>query len=135
MALMNWESRFSVSIKEIDEQHKKLFEIINSLHDAMKAGKGKDALGKVLSELVNYTVYHFGTEEKMFQKYGYPETALHKKEHADLTKQATELKAKFEKDGGIITIEVMNFLRDWLNNHILKIDMKYIPFLKSKGVA
>lgn len=135
MALMNWESKFSVGIKEIDDQHKKLFDLINSLHDAMKAGKGKDALGKVLIELVNYTVYHFGTEEKLFQKYAYPETTAHKKEHADLTKQATELKAKFEKEGGAITIDVMNFLRDWLNNHILKIDMKYVPFLKSKGVS
>ena len=134
MALMNWESKFSVKIKEIDDQHKKLFDLINSLHDAMKAGKGKDALGKVLTELVDYTVYHFGTEEKLFQKYGYPETAAHKKEHEALKKQAGELKTKFEKEGGVITIEVMNFLRDWLNNHILKIDMKYSPFLNSKGV-
>ncbi|HEX8947628.1 MAG TPA: bacteriohemerythrin [Dissulfurispiraceae bacterium] len=134
MALMTWDGKFSVNIKEIDDQHKKLFDLVNNLHDAMKAGKGKEAVGKVLNELISYTVYHFGTEEKLFQQYGYPEQTKHKKEHEDLTKKATDLKGKFDKGDIAITIEVMNFLRDWLNTHILRTDKAYSAFLNGKGL-
>ncbi len=135
MALMTWDPKFSVNIREIDNQHKKLFELINNLHDSMKTGKGKEALGKILSELADYTVNHFSAEEKLFQTYGYPEQAQHKKMHTDLTKQVMDLKGKLDKGDVIITIEVMNFLKDWLNNHILVSDKKYSAFLNGKGVV
>jgi len=135
MALITWNENFSINITEIDSQHKKLIELINELHEAMKVAKGKDVMGNILSELVNYTVYHFGTEEKLFQKHGYPEYATHKKRHDDLTKQVKDTADKFNKGGNIITVEVMSFLKDWLQNHILTVDKRYAPFLSSKGVV
>lgn len=135
MALITWTENFSVQVQSIDDQHKKLIGLVNDLYDAMRAGKARDVLGKVLSELIDYTVYHFGTEEKLFVKYGYPEYKAHKKEHDDLTKQAVALKEKFDNGNMMITIEVMNFLKDWLNNHILGTDKKYGPFLSAKGVV
>jgi hemerythrin-like metal-binding protein len=135
MALITWNEKFSVNITEIDSQHKKLIELINELHEAMKVAKGQDVMGNILSELVNYTVYHFGTEEKLFQKHGYAEYITHKKEHDDLTKQVVAAADKFNKGGNIITVEVMNFLKDWLQKHILTVDKRYAPFLNSKGVV
>ena len=134
MPLFQWSQNLSVNIKEIDNQHKKLVELINLLHDSMKSGKGKDVMGKILTDLTNYTVYHFGTEEKLFQQYGYSEYSKHKKEHDDLTKQVLEIKAKFESGNTSITIEVMNFLKDWLSKHILYTDKRYSGFLNAKGV-
>jgi hemerythrin-like metal-binding protein len=134
MAFFEWGEKYSVNIKAIDDQHKKLIDILNNLFDSMKVGKAKDIMGKVLYELVDYTIYHFKTEEDLFRKYGYPELNRHKKEHDELTKQATELKNSFDKGETIITVEVMNFLKDWLNNHIIGTDKKYGPFLNSKGV-
>lgn len=138
MSLMTWnDNEFSVNIKLLDTHHKRLFGLVNDLHDAMKQGGAKDILGKVFSELIDYTVYHFRAEEELFQKYGYPEYAQHKKEHEDLTKQVLELKDKFDKDKlmCVLTIETMDFLKDWLKNHICGSDKKYGPFLNSKGVA
>jgi len=135
MALITWSENFSVNITEIDSQHKKLIALINELHEAMKVAKGKDVMGHILSELVNYTVYHFGTEEKLFQKYGYPEIVNHKKQHDDLTRQVMDTADKFNKGGNIITVEVMTFLKDWLQSHILRVDKRYAPFLNSKGVV
>jgi len=134
MALLVWTNSMSVNIKEIDEQHKRLVDLINQLHDAMKSGKGQEALGKILSELADYTVYHFGTEEKLFKQYGYPEYARHKKAHDDLTKQVMEIKKSFDAGSSVVTVEVMNFLKDWLTKHILDADKKYTPYLNSKGV-
>jgi hemerythrin len=134
MPLFQWTPELSVNVKEIDTQHKKLVDLINLLHDSMKSGKGKDVMGKVLKDLTDYTVYHFGTEERLFEKYGYIEYPQHKKEHDDLTKQVLEVKSKFESGQTTMTIEVMNFLKDWLNNHIKHSDKKYSAFLNSRGV-
>lgn len=135
MPLMTWDEKYSAGIDEFDAHHKKLFSLINTLHDGILAGKGKEVLGQVLSELVNYTVYHFRAEEGAFQKYGYPEQRQHKAEHDDLTKKAVDLQNKFDSGGIVLNTEVMNFLKGWLNNHILTIDMKYGPFLLSKMSA
>lgn len=135
MPLIVWSKNLSVDVKDVDEQHKKLFAIVNELHDAMTVGKGKEVLGKLLAELIDYTVYHFKTEEDLFKKYGYGEYLAHKSEHDKLAAQASEIKKKFDSGEMIISIEVMSFLKDWLNNHILRSDKKYTPFLNSKGVS
>lgn len=134
MAFMNWNDTFSVNIAEVDAQHKKLLGLLNELFDAMKVGKGREVVGKVLTDLIDYTVYHFDTEEKLFKRYNYPDYLPHKKEHDELTKRATALKTDFDKGKQVVTIEVMNFLKDWLNVHILQVDKKFGPFLNSKGV-
>jgi hemerythrin-like metal-binding protein len=135
MPLIQWAPKYSVNVREIDQQHQKLMALINELYDAMTAGHGKDVLSKVLGELINYTVYHFSFEEKLFDKHGYPETAAHKSEHEKLKATATDLKQKFDSGKGQITLEVMNFLKNWLNNHILGTDKKYTAFLNGKGVT
>lgn len=72
MALIQWDDSFSVKVAEIDQQHKRLIVMINELHDAMKQGKGKDALGKIINGLISYTATHFDTEERYFDQFEYP---------------------------------------------------------------
>jgi len=134
MSLLTWNEKYSVSVKELDNQHQKLFALVNELYDAMKVGKGNEVLGKILGELTEYTLYHFRNEENMFQKYNYPAQIAHKQEHDALTKKVAELKTKFAQGNSFITTEVMNFLKDWLNHHIMQEDKKYGPFLNQKGV-
>lgn len=134
MALITWKEAYSVNISEIDNQHKKLVGLINSLHDAMLAGKAKDIMSKTLSDLVDYTLYHFATEEKYFDKYNYPRSEAHKKQHSDLIEQVAALQKKHEDGERVLTIDVMNFLRDWLNDHIIGCDKGYGPYLNSKGL-
>ena len=135
MPLFEWSQELSVKIKKIDEQHKKLVDLINLLHDSMKEGKGRDVMGKVLTDLAEYTRYHFQTEEMLFEKYAYPGYLPHKREHDNLTDQVNELKAKFEQGDTVITMELMGFLKTWLNHHILESDQRYSLFLNSKGVV
>lgn len=134
MALISWTDRLLTNVKACDDQHKRLVSLVNDLHDAMTAGKGKDVLGKILGELVSYTDYHFKTEEQLFDRYSYPDAPKHKKEHQELTRKAKELKTRFEKGEVTISIEVMNFLSNWLKDHIMGSDKKYGPFLNDKGV-
>ncbi len=133
--LVSWNSDFAVEIHDVDEQHKKLFGLINKLYGAMKSGTTRDATAHILDELIEYTVYHFGNEERMFQKYNYPGHVQHKKLHDDLTAKVLAFKQDFIKGKSSVGIELMNFLKDWLQGHIMRTDKKYAPFLKKKGVA
>ena len=135
MALVSWQSHYSVNIKEIDKQHQQLVNIMNNLHDGMKQGKGKEVLSQVLNELINYTAFHFKTEETLFDKYSYPETTVHKRQHTDLVQQVLEFKENFDSGKKILTMEVMEFLKEWLTNHIVGSDRNYSVYLNNKGVV
>jgi len=134
MALIQWNDSLSVKVAEIDQQHKRLIAMINELHDAMKQGKGKDVLGKIINGLSSYAVMHFSTEEKYFDRFGYPETESHKKKHVAFVKKVLEFKDGFEKGELNLTLNVMNFLSDWLKNHIMGTDKKYSQFFNEKGL-
>jgi hemerythrin len=132
---MTWNDKLSVGVNVIDDDHKKLVGMVNELYDAITAGKGKEALAKILDGLVNYTKVHFDREEQFFAKTAYPAAAARKKEHDDLTKQVLEVQAKY-KAGTVacLSLEVMNFLKNWLVNHIQGSDKKYGPHLNAKGI-
>ena len=65
MPLFNWSAQYETGILLVDTQHKKLVDAINTLHDAMKEGKGKEKIESTLNFLVEYTVLHFSAEEKL----------------------------------------------------------------------
>jgi hemerythrin len=129
-----WDASFSVEIKEVDEQHKKLISLLNGLFEAMQAGQGKSVLTETLDELVDYTKYHFGTEEALMTQYNYPAYLAHKRQHIALAKKALELKSKNDRGEAVITVSVMNFLVDWLKDHIKNSDKKYTELFKRHGV-
>ena len=135
MPLLNWNQGYSVNISQIDSQHKKLVDIINDLHDSMKAGKSKEILGKILDELINYTANHFKTEEELFDKYKYPDGIIHKRQHSDLVDQVLKFKSNYESGKSVLSIDLMNFLKDWLVQHMTGSDKKYSSYLNGKGVS
>ncbi|OGV89572.1 MAG: hemerythrin [Melioribacter sp. RIFOXYB12_FULL_38_5] len=134
MALINWNETYSVKVKEIDVQHKKLVNIINELHDKMKEGKGKEVVEKLLAELLDYTVFHFSFEEKLLNINNYPDHKTHAKLHADLMEQVQVFRNKVKSGNSLLSLELMNFLKKWLVEHILDSDKKYSAFLNAKGI-
>ena len=134
MAYINWDDKYSVGISKIDEQHKKWIQYLNDLHDAMKSGKSKDIMNGLLNEMIQYTKTHFSLEEDYLKRYNYPGYTAHIAEHKKFTDKVMEFKSGFNQTGGILSIEVMNFMRDWLIKHIMVIDKQYSPFLMNKGI-
>jgi hemerythrin len=132
--LFPWSETYSVQISIIDTQHKNLVGIVNELHQAMVGGHGKEQLGKILSNLVKYTQAHFKTEENFMESHRYPAYSAHKAEHDRLAKTVVDFQSKFQEGEVGMTIEVMNFLKDWLGKHIMGTDKRYTPFMHSKGV-
>lgn len=135
MALITWDDSLSVNVAEIDQQHKKLIDLINELNDAMKRGEGKSVVGKTVYNLFNYTLIHFKNEEQYFEKFGYPDTEKHKKEHAAFVQKVTDFKDGIESGKLSLSVGVMKFLRDWLQNHIKGTDKKYSDFFNENGLT
>ena len=134
MSIMTWKDTYSVGVAEIDQQHKKLIDLINQLDDAMSKGQGKTILEKILGDLINYCASHFALEEKLFDQHGYPDADDHKAKHKKMTEKVLSLQKQFQQEKMTITFDVMDFLQKWLDKHILGTDKKYGPYLNSKGV-
>jgi hemerythrin len=133
MALVNWNDGMSVGVLAFDNQHKRLFAIINKLHDAMKDGRGKEVLDGVMLELVDYTVYHFLAEEKAFIDSGYAAFAAHKREHDTFTAQLKAARGQAATNAA--TLATMKQLTDWLRNHIMVTDKKYTAHFGGRKAA
>lgn len=135
MALMTWTPEMSVGVHAFDEDHKKLIALVNDLHEGVMSGHRKEVLNHVLTELVRYTREHFGREEALFARTGYPAGAAHRKEHDELTQKAVALLERFKEGGGaMLSMETMTFLKDWLAHHILTVDKAYSSHFNSHGV-
>lgn len=135
MPLIEWTAELSVGIDSIDEQHKKLVNMINALNDAMLTNSSHELLGKIFTGLAAYTQKHFAYEENMFAEYGYADSEEHKRQHNELIAQVIELKEKFiANPQRIMSADLMLFLKRWLTNHIMRTDKEYSEFLISKGV-
>ncbi|ADH86015.1 bacteriohemerythrin [Desulfurivibrio alkaliphilus] len=134
MAMFEWKDEYSVNVREIDEQHKQLVSMINELHEAMMQQRAKDVLSGLLNKLVSYCASHFATEERLMQTHGYPDYAAHKVKHEKMTAKVLALQNDLKAGKMNLTVEVSQFLKDWLDKHILGTDKKYAAHLNSKGV-
>lgn len=118
MAYLTWSDDLAVGNTFIDNDHKKLIEMVDRLHAVMHEGKGKDVIHKVLHNLISYTKDHFRKEEDLMRNIQFPGYFAHKEEHEKLVAQVVELQQKFESGAATLSIQVLHFLRDWLVHHI-----------------
>ena len=97
MALLTWDSKYSVGVKSIDGQHSVLFGLVNELHAAMMKGQAQSLTGPLLRKLVDYAQTHFAAEERMLATTKYPRLTGASIKHRDLIKQVGEFVARFER--------------------------------------
>ena len=131
--MITWDSSIQFGIETIDRQHHRLVDLINKLHHAMRSRAGKSVLGSILEELAGYTVEHFHAEEKLMEQAGYDKLDEHKRIHEKLVKEVVDFQRQFKSGNATVSMDLMNFLSDWLINHIKGVDRKYVPLLKQKG--
>ncbi|MEM2120048.1 MAG: bacteriohemerythrin [Archaeoglobaceae archaeon] len=120
---MKWDDSFSIGIAEIDAQHKKLVEMLANLLEEMKRGQGKTVIAKTIDEMLSYAKEHFATEDKYMKLYSYPYAVSHRKEHDKFAEIARSFYSNY-LNGNLTAIDLMNFLKNWLVEHILGSDKK-----------
>ena len=133
MSIFSWKQEYTLGHSEIDNQHKKLFELAEELHTAMVGGKGKQVLAQTLSNLIIYTQKHFAMEERLMQTHRYPDYLKHKAEHDALTARVLGFQKEFASNRAALSIDLLHFLKDWLAHHIGDVDRKVAVFFRSKA--
>lgn len=133
MAFVEWTQENSVGISLFDNQHKQLFQYLNQIFDAMKLGKGNDVLTATLTNLAKYTVTHFAAEENLMTKYKYPGMTAHVKEHTKFVEKVEALIADHNAGKPVLSIEITQFVKNWIINHINVSDKAYTDFFVSNG--
>ena len=126
MPFILWTNRYETGVDEIDNQHKKLVGLINALFDSFKATDRQAILNQIFTELVNYTIYHFKYEEDLMLKKGYKDYKKHKEAHTMFIDKVNSYANKLDINDNKALLNVVNFLRDWLLNHILIVDKETI---------
>jgi hemerythrin len=134
MSLVKWDPSYSVKVNRLDDDHKKLFAMINDLHDSMLAGHGKDKVQEIVKKLADYTRYHFAAEEAYFEKTKYPALASHRAEHQAFVKRVEQFQQDIASGKGGQSISIGIFLNEWLTSHIKNTDQKYSAHLNANGV-
>jgi len=133
--MLTWDNSYSVGVKELDDQHRKMIEFINDLELGMQASDSRDSMVKVLNGLVAYTKDHFANEEFYFRQFDYDKTEDHIQEHLKLISEVQGLVYKFELREALDQNKVMEFLKTWLVDHILGADKKYVDCFSRNGLV
>lgn len=134
--MFDWNEAFSVGIEEIDEQHKRLFEIGEEIHQLMSDFSGQDKFDEItvaITKLAEYTVFHFETEEKLFAKYDYPEVVEHELEHRKFIDYLNSIDLSHVDENQEDAIkDLLKFVALWIFKHINNTDFRYKEFLIDK---
>jgi len=136
MALINWTEEYSVGVKELDEQHRRLVAVINQLFTLYSEKKFKKVdVEPIFKKLLDYADYHFGTEEHYFNLYNYAEKAQHSALHESYRQKIQDLKKEYDAADSAKTLFAMNnFLNDWWIWHINNVDKEYTAYFNANGL-
>lgn len=134
MAKWQWDSRLETGIELIDEQHLELFSRIDKLEIALYSGMGSAELTYLIQYLMEYVVEHFAAEEKILDGINYPDLAKHIKQHQEFRQVVNEIISSCRDKGAdrFLAIEVDKMMRSWWENHILKLDMDYVTYVRNR---
>ncbi len=130
MALITWTAeQYGTNVGFADEEHQKLFGLLNTLYDQATSGADRSDVGASLDALIAYVVDHFAHEEEAMQAKGFAGYEAHKAEHDALVATCADLQTKFHAGQAEVTDEVGQMVKGWLDNHIPTFDMAYGPTL------
>lgn len=132
---LRWEDRYTVGIKQIDEEHRKLIQLMVNLWDAIESGKGRSIISDVIQNLLDYTRTHFVAEEKMMIEHKFPEYDQHKGDHDRFVMEVMNAAKEYIEKRAIPTQKILTFLAHWLIEHIMGYDKNLAVYLRQKGLS
>lgn len=134
MTKWKWNSRLETGIKGIDEQHKALFEQIDRLELAIYKGSAAEELKSIIEYLNSYVIEHLEAEEKLLRDSSYHDFEKHFLQHEEFRALCADLLKRYKKGAdNYLALDIDKEMRKWWENHILKMDMAYVPFIKKEA--
>lgn len=130
MPLFVWKDNYSVEIEQLDDHHKNLFRIFNVLYENTMHTTEVESVLPIMSELQEYTKYHFLTEEQYMLDIGFPGAVDHIVKHRDFSRRINDLHSQHRNNDLEVTVELIVVLGNWLLHHVLEEDRKYSRWQK-----
>jgi hemerythrin len=134
MEKITWNESLSVGVEEIDRQHKQLVNMLNQLLGMDGITVDSETISDTLTRMTDYADYHFTSEEKLMREQDYPEYEVHRREHIEFMRKTALLSMGTMTYQKTIPTEMLEYLKTWLIEHILKSDMKYKQFFEQEGI-
>jgi hemerythrin len=125
MFYIDWNEGLTVGVKQFDEHHKYLFELLNKIHISFDDNGQQDDSEAIIDELIAYSTYHFAAEEGLLSEHNYFDLLSQEKEHKYFTLKVLEFKRDIISGKNIYSTELLWFLGNWLLHHIMETDKKY----------
>lgn len=131
---LEWEEKYSVGVSEIDLQHQTMFVTINQLIDIINTHPTPKKINEIITSLLAYKKFHFATEEKYFKKFSYSGAKDHVNAHQQFSQKLEALSQTFSHDTLAFAYELIDFLEDWLIDHLLTVDQEYKECFSQHGL-
>lgn len=125
-----WNEKYATQVAAIDSQHQKLFAILNELYSVIKDHGSQDELARIASKLEDYTRYHFTFEEKYLEMFKFPKLKEHRQHHQTFIDKIASFKKAVDENTLDTPLKMLDFLIDWLVDHILIKDQRYVGLFK-----
>jgi hemerythrin-like metal-binding protein len=131
---IQWNESLSVHVKELDDQHKKLFDMINNFYAELEKDHSTVPIKHIITDMKKYALLHFNTEEKFMTLNGFPKLENHKGRHQNFIKKVQDLEEKLDKKYPVLPGDIVKFLKEWILLHIQIEDKTYSNYFIQNGV-
>lgn len=135
MAQLGWSDTLLTGVESIDAEHKALVALANDLDAALEAKKSGDQINAVMMSLYRYATTHFGNEERLMRAIDYPDYSLHRGEHVQFLNKLDEFSYKVQANIAEVAKIVLDFLTDWLQDHISRSDVELGRYMAENNIA
>ena len=133
MSNIKWEKKYEIGHERIDFEHQIFVDLIAKIDDAVKLGKDKNYIERLLNELRAYAAFHFISEENIMYSINYPDYEGHKQHHNELLDKYSQKLMEIDLEEQKIE-DLIIFLKNWFVNHTLNEDKKIASFVKGKYI-
>ena len=134
MICVEWIPKFNLGINEIDDQHKRLIDIMNKLCNSLNQAEEGNIISEVIKEMWSYAHYHFELEEKYFDEFHYEKSEAHKAWHREFYKKVEALAKEFDEGKKSVSIDTISFLGGWFIDHTQTFDREYVALFHEHGL-
>jgi hemerythrin len=130
-----WNSSLVLGLSQVDEDHERLVNLLNSCYRALMEHNPYNELAGIINELRDYSHYHFEAETNLMVSAGYPATYSHLTAHTEFTSSIQQFKERFQAGESFVALDILSFLNGWLVSHIQESDRDLANYLKEKGAV
>lgn len=134
MRSVTWNDELRVGVSLFDDEHHEMIDLLNDMREQISSNASDVDITEAFKNFVECGVTHFAHEEELMEEWGYPEMNSHKKEHDELLEKVHAIYEQYEDGKKAYSLELVNFLADWMMLHLKSTDRKYVSFFESKGV-